>query len=300
MTVVVVYGDDDFLVEQQVQQEAASYMASSIRSYQFPEGFSEFEQEVNTESIDGKSRVFVIFDSEFIPSIPKHETVIFSSSKKMTGVPDDATIINCKKLKSFSNNNEVIKWILKTGDQLGVDLTRVAGALFLNNGNDLRKIYSEIEKIVVLSNPGDVISPDVAKSVMCFSSDLDPKFVIESICEGNTLKALTFYERLQERNDETGWIIAYLQRYTSNQLRFNVLSKSGASNEFISEVIGLHPYVIKQTLQEHKKTFKNDVLCASFLSLCDLDSLHKLGKNVRFLLELEIVRLSEEANVDRI
>jgi DNA polymerase III delta subunit len=128
---------------------------------------------------------------------------------------------------------------------------------------------------------------------MCFSAELTPKSVIDAICEGHTVKALTFYERLQERHDETGWILAYMQRHVAQQMRSDFLLESGASSNRAAEIIGVHPYVYMKTFCQRQNLWPMKTLKKSLRSLCDLDVLHKKGVDVCCGLEVEIITLSE-------
>jgi len=166
----------------------------------------------------------------------------------------------------------------------------------VNCGNSLRKISSEIEKLAAITPQGTVVSPEEAKGLMCFSAELSPSQIIEALCEGHTAKAIAIYDKMQEANDETGWVIAYLQRHVLQQLKFEMLLEKKLSDSEIIETLGVHPFFYKKTILNRRGLWDKKSLLKSVNILCDLDILHKSGDDFAgFGLEVEIMRLSKEA-----
>lgn len=295
---IIVYGEEEFLVERTAREEAALHIPDEIIEYVLPQQLDDYLSESQVPSIK-MGRYAYIVKSDVVPLLPisENDILIVIGGKKPLSDKRAKRVINYSKLKSYNDNNEVLRWILKEGENHNIDLNRVAVGLFLNNGVCLRKLASEIEKLVVLTPSGCQVTPDVARSVMCFSAELTPKSVIDAICEGHTVKALTFYERLQERHDETGWILAYMQRHVLQQMQSDLLLKSGVSPNRAAEIIGINPYVYTKTFGLRRNLWSVEVLRKSLGSLCDLDVSHKKGVDVRCELEIEIIVLSEEAHV---
>lgn len=250
----------------------------------------------------GGSRSFVVLDADEVPPMPvgDDDVLIVSSSGKKLEDPRAKRVLNFPKLKTFDDKNEVVAWILKEGKARNLDLSRIAGALFLNCGIGLRKLDSEIEKLSVITRSG-AVAPEDAKSVMCFCADLTPRYIIDAICDGHTARALAFYDRLQEKGDETGWTIAYMQRHVLQQLRMEALHLSGAPHSEIASNLGVHPFVLKKMMDRRLGLWARSSLTAGLSTLCDLDIAHKRGNPcARYGLETEIIRMSEEArNVKR-
>jgi DNA polymerase III delta subunit len=137
---------------------------------------------------------------------------------------------------------------------------------------------------------------------MCFSAELTPKNVIDAICEGQSAKALALYDKLQEGKDETGWILASLQRHIWQQIIIRQYQKNNIPDRDIFSLLGIHPYVLRQMIESNTSLWSDSSLFQSINTLCDLDGLHRRANpSARLLLELEITRLSEESskNVQR-
>ncbi len=302
---ILVNGEEEFLMERAVADEIEASLIGDVSHFHLPDDLEDYLYSRQVPLMNGGNRAYVLWDVVDIPDLPENpKDVVICVGKN----PKKPLVDNRAKrshlfpaLKTFNDNNDVIKWILKEGDRLNIDLSRVAPALFVNCGKSLRKISSEIEKMSVLTPRGAVVSPDEVKGVMCFSADLTPQPVVEAICDGNTARAIAFYDKLQEANDETGWVIAFLQRLTLQQLRLEKLFAKKHSDGEIADFLGVHPFVYKKTVLPRVGLWKQESLLNSINTLCELDIAHKSGDQfARFGLETEIIRLSEESkNVNR-
>ena len=154
----------------------------------------------------------------------------------------------------------------------------------------------------MLVKPGETVSPELAKLVLCFSADLTPKQVVDSVIDGDVRLALAYYDKLQEKADETGWIISYMQFHVLQQLRMEKLHKKGISQTDAAIKLNVHPFVYKKMLEKRLGLWTSESLLNSVSALCDLDLEHKRGnKTARLGLESEIVQLAEESgNVQRV
>jgi DNA polymerase III delta subunit len=301
LSFIIINGSEEFLKERAALEEARSTLADFIYKYDYAD-LKQYEEESQIPPIFGGTRVFIVWKSETVPSLPQgSDTLIVVSAKRPLEDERAKQVIDFPKLKDYGDNNQVVQWILDEGNALNIDLSYVASALFVSSGRSLRKISSEIRKLAVLCSPGDVVTPEIAKSVMCFSAALNPGSIIDAICDGSTARALAYYDALQERTNETGWIIAYLQRHVLRYLKLHGLVEREMTHDNITKLLGVHPFVFKKVILPRAKFWTRASLVASINTLCDLDMAHKQGDNhARFGLELEIIRLSEEAgNVQR-
>ena len=285
-------------MERAARDEARMSLASDILEFHFPKDEERYSYESQTPLLDSSSRAFIVWGAKEVPLLPaaENDTLVCVCGKK---APPDARAkrsVVFPKLKTYNDNNEVLRWVLKEGDRLNIDLSRVAGALFVNSGNCLRKLSSEIEKLAASVPSGSVVTPEVARGLICFSAELTPKEIIDAICDGHTSKALAYHDRLQERNEETGWIIAYMQRHVLQQLKLEQLRERNEPADFAAECLGVHPFIYKKVLVPRQGLWQRSSLIASLNTLCDLDIAHKKGDDSsKFGLQLEIIRLSEEA-----
>ncbi|KKK91970.1 hypothetical protein LCGC14_2707600, partial [marine sediment metagenome] len=246
------------------------------------DGLPMYLDESDMRPLFGGRRVFIVKGAKEIPPLPSGDDVliIVSASKKKLKSSNANRIHNFPKLKTYDDNNEVISWILKEGARLNIDLSRVAGALFVNCGRSLRKISSEIGKLAILS-PTGAVAPQDARSIMCFSADLTPKSVVDSVCEGRPAMALAFLDKLQEGGDETGWIIAFLQRHVLRQFQMESLNEAGVPQTEAASRLGVHPFVYRKMSESRLGLWSRSSLFSSVEKLRELDVAHKRGKSRR-------------------
>lgn len=297
-SLILIAGEEEFLMERAARDEARMSLASEILEFTFPKDEERYNYEIQTPLLEASSRAFIVWEAKEIPTLPSgdSDTLVFVCGKKP--IPDVRAkrTVTFPKLKTYDDNNEVLRWILKEGEHANIDLSRIAGALFVNTGNCLRKLSSEIEKLAAAVPSGSVVTPDVARGLICFSAELTPKEIIDAICDGHTAKALAYHDRLQERNEETGWILAYMQRHVLQQLKLEQLHERNDSADFAAECLGIHPFIYRKVIAPRRGLWKRPSLTASLETLCDLDIAHKKGDDsAKFGLQLEIIRLSEEA-----
>ena len=297
-TVVIINGDDDFLKERAALEEASMILSTSILHFSFPEEAEKYDDMIDAIPMDDRGQTIIVWGvAEFPKKILEGCTtiVVAAKGKKLSSNCAKRTIC-VQKPKSYDDGAEYIRWILKEGERLNIDLKRVASALFVNCGTDLRKTCSEIAKIKVLVGQSGEADPSVVRRVMCFSAELTPRSVVDAVCEGHPAKAIAFYDKLQEGGCETGWILAYMQRHVIQQIRMAELLKSGCSDAEVSSVLGLHLLTFRNVMAPRLGLWSDSSLRQSLDTLCDLDLLHKRGADVsRWGLETEIIRLSEEA-----
>lgn len=294
---VLISGEEELLMERAAQDEAHLSLAEEIMQFDGSSGLDDYLHESSCALLGGGRRAYIVRDAKEVPALPENaQDTLIVLSKKPLQHPAAKRALKFPKLKAYPENNEVLGWILKEGERHNIDLSRIAGALFVNSGSSLRKLATEVDKLALIVPKGSVVSPETARSLLCFSAELTPKEVIDSLCDGQTSRALAFLDKLQERADETGWVIAYMQRHVLQQLRFELLAEKKAPDDRAAIVLGVHPFILKRMYITRRSLWTKQSLLQSIDTLCDLDIAHKRGSSwARFGLELEVIRLSEEA-----
>jgi DNA polymerase III delta subunit len=293
--VVVIYGEEEFLVERSAHESALSCL-SKIIEYKIPDDINSFI--CDTDSYSETPRAFLIQIDKEIPNFPKNssDNFIFYSKKKpsLVGV-NPSNIIEHPKLKTFDDKNEVIKWIISEGNRYNIDLSRVSNSIFMNCGDNLRKISSEIDKLSYIVQKGHRASPDDIRLSLVFSNSLDPSGIIDSIKMGDVKRAVSIHDKMQSLGEETGWIISYLFKFVSNLYISSILSKIESNPDDIAQKIGIHPFVYKKSIHPYINLWDKSILFESSSKICECDFLHKNGKEIsKFLLVEEIMRLCRE------
>ncbi len=278
-------------MERAARAEAVSLLSSSVLEFR---DLKSYEEEMSCRPMDGSARAFIVWSSS-LPKLPSGPDVLIVVSKKKLEFAAATRRLDFPKLKTYEGKNEVVAWVVKEGERYNIDLKRVAMGLFVNSRKSLRKLASEVRKLSVLV-PSGPVTPEDVRSVLPFSADLTPKEIVEAVCEGHPVKAVAYVDRLQEAEDETGWIIAFLQRHVIQQLRVELLFSSGLSSGDVAKRIEMHPFVFSKVVEPRRGLWSPASLKASLVELCRLDLDHKRGKRSAVVgLEAEVIRLSEEA-----
>lgn len=296
MTLIVIQGEDEFLMERAALDESRSLLCRIPTKINY-DSYSSLEYSDLFEVKDECVIVNKCPDNLDISRFKdKNHILIMKEGVYLKKSDSIDRIIKIDKLKVSGDKNDIIRWIIQEGEHLNIDLSRVAGALFLNSGSRLRKIYTEIEKLRTIASDGDTISPEVAKSVLCFSAELTPKNIIDAMVEGKTNVCLSVYDRLQESGNETGWVLSFLQNFVSQVLRSKIMCSLNTKGVY--ESLSVSAYIYNNFILPHINKWSLESLKTSTQNLFVIEYNHKLGRSISdFLLESEIIRLSEEVKV---
>jgi len=297
-TLVIVSGGEEFLMERAARDEASSRLLGEVMEFRMPSGLPSYLHESESPVFDRRGRVFIAWDCDSVPPLPGADDVLVAVSRPGKELSDRraSRSLDFPKFKVSGERNDYVAWLLKEGESLNIDLSRVASALFVNCGERLRKLSSEVEKLATITPRDGTVTPDIARSVLCFSSEISPKDIIEAICEGKTAAALTYMDRLQDSGDETGWILSYLRRHVLQMIRLKSSLSSGVDETIVSESLGVNPFVLKKFLMPLQGLWSMESLISSAETLSSVDEMNKTGSGLpEYLLECEVVRLSQEA-----
>ena len=289
----LIEGDDEFLIEQLAESIARGSLGDSAIRYNW-DNLSDFWDESTKTGL----RNHIIYGAEGIPDTQTPHTVIICAlpgkSVLRSEKADKRHFVSKPKVQG--DRNEVIPWILKEGQRRNNDLSRIAGALFVNTGIRLRKLASEMDKISDLVPAGSVVTPEMIKPIIVFSAELTPKLIIDAIQEGRTAAALSYYDKLQEKADETGWIIAFLHRFVIQMYRIHIAKEAKKSDKQIAQILEVTDFVYTKFIEPYSGLWKPQSLQESVVRLARLDVQNKQGlADVTPELQTEIIRLAEEA-----
>ena len=139
---IIINGEEEFLKERIAIDEAHNFLVDGIDWFDYSD-LDRYLDESQFVPLSGKGRVFIIKNVKKVPDLPCGESdiLILISDHQLTD-QRAKRIHTVKSLKTFDNNNEIIKWIIMEGKRFNIDLSRIAGALYINNGKRIRKLYS--------------------------------------------------------------------------------------------------------------------------------------------------------------
>lgn len=257
----IINGDNEFLKERKAREVSESFLPFETFEFRMPDDEMKYNFFSQSPAFSSRRRSFIIWDAVSVPRISDYDDaliVVSDTDHKLSDEKAQTTV----SIPNFRKDSDFIDWILEEGERRKIDLNRVAGALFVNNGICLRKIASEIEKLSVIVDSNSTVSPEEAKSVMCMTSSPSPSLIVDLVLNGKMNSIPSVLDVMDENN---AYVISVL-------------------------IHDLQRLLSKDLLKTHTETVKK-----SIRTFCELDKRHRTGDSfVRIALEIELLKLAEE------
>jgi DNA polymerase-3 subunit delta len=201
-----------------------------------------------------------------------------------------------KKLKTYEDNNEVIRWVEAEAKRLGVVLDKgVSGMLYQLVGADLHRLANELEKLQVITKKGEVVTTAILSTVISPSPTSEPWQVAEAAMEKDIKKAMNLLSVLyRNQGDEANVPLTYaLMRQVEKAIVARQLLDRKATDEEISVAVGMHPWRCKNHFIPLVRRHGMDKLAGHMTRLCRLDeSVKSSARSKRTLVELAVLSIA--------
>lgn len=292
MSLIIINGEEEFLKENAAREEARSSLAGEILEFKSVDSYHKYFSIHESEP-----QVAILFNCDTVPSIYENvDLICVSCPDKPLTSKTAKVILNFPKLKTYNDNNEVIPWIIKEGASLNINLSQIANSLFLTCGSRLRKLSSEIKKLSDLAKCTTLDSESISATVSR-SAEITPKNLIDALSSGNIRAAMKYYDLIQEKPGETGWILVSLYHFLENLYYMRCDKDKQMDDQTIAGRHGINYFYYRQYYKPKLNIWSVESLKRSISNVMDLDVLNKQGKgSVEYHLEAEILRLTEEAS----
>jgi len=200
-----------------------------------------------------------------------------------------------EKLKTFDNNNEVIKWAAEEAKRIQLKIDpKVAIALFHLTGGDLYRISNELNKLKLFVGPEGTADLNHVKMVGVQTSGSDPWDVVDAALMKNRKGAMNALNSLYRfANDDPSILLAgTLAKGVEKAFVARSLLDRGCQVEDVAARLAMHPFRYKQTV--HVQASKHSVksLAGIMQKLSELDVEIKSTSHRRTLIELAVLDLS--------
>ena len=224
--------------------------------------------------------------------------VVVSRSASVTGIwaklGDKAVVREHKKLKTWDNNNEVVKWVQDESARVGLKVDpRVALAMYQVAGDDLYRLSSEIHKLKLLVGKG-AVTLEHLNLVMTPSSTVASWDVADSVFLKNWKRALSQVSTIFKYavDDPSLMILGALIKGVERLFVARSLLDKGVTHDEVAGRLGMHPYRFKMSVlpQAEKQTTAGLVRNMQMLSRLDVDL--KRTSHRRTLVELAVYDLA--------
>lgn len=307
LPVIVIYGDERFLVESLIQSITNERLADNER-----------EEQLITYDMDEQLLDDAILEAETFPFFGGNKVIVCEMSYFLTGkkvkstldhnldrliqyvnhpvdfstlilvVPHDKLDERKKVVKTLKQSGEFVEcqsiverdlgeWLRYFKQIYQVEFSkRIEELLIQEVGTSLQLLESEIEKLSLYQGTG-VISDEDAKALISHSAKASSFTLVDAVIKKDLALAINTYKHLVQLNEEEIGLLALLSSQFRTIYQVKTLREKGYQQKQIAQQIKVHPYVVKMAEGRSKKFDLNQLYKA--LDLCaETDHAIKQGK----------------------
>ncbi|MFO7819326.1 MAG: DNA polymerase III subunit delta [Halanaerobacter sp.] len=236
---------------------------------------------------------------DLISDLPE-TTVLLLVSHKSTDkrlkvykrIKEEGEILEFKALKY----KKLDQWIKKQVQREDYKITNRAVKLLEEAfNNNLQRLKSEIEKVIIFANETDLITKELVEEVISKDWLVKENIIfdfVDEIGRNNTSQALNLLFDILNEGTTPKQIIGMIARQIRLMLQSKLLSKEGLTVDQIAGRLKQHPYPIEKCLKQ-SQNFSVESLERALEKLLDADYNLVTGNDDHLELELLVVELKE-------
>ena len=198
----------------------------------------------NWRSLDGLTEIITHPVSTTILVINYKGKKLDGRSKILKEIKKQGVYFTSQKLRDY----EIPKWIQEHCSARNQDIDPMASNLLAEYiGNDLGNLVNALEKLEILSEPGEKITSSMVSAHIGISKDFNVFELQKAIGQRNDSKAL-FIANYFANNQKEHHIIpvsASLFRYFTKLISYHGL-KNVTDQKSVASQLGVHPYFVKE------------------------------------------------------
>jgi len=199
-----------------------------------------------------------------------------------------------KKFKTWESDNEVVKWVLSESARIGLKVDRsIALIMFQVAGDDLYRLSSELHKLKLLVNNGEVTRKHL-DLVMAPSDNTASWDIADSVFLKNWKRALNQVAKVFKYapEDPSLMILGALIKGVERLFVARSMLDKGVPNDEIAGRLGMHPYRFSKTVLPQAERQTTAGLISNMKMLSRLDVEQKRTSHRRTLVELAVYELA--------
>lgn len=289
MAVYFFYGDEDFNIELELQKLSSKlnpdFKAMNYQEFDNPEYsvlvnalrtppmmFGDMLIVINSEEyfLSNKN---VFNDSElediddalknnpetlnvvFVVKLPRDENKKLDSRRKLYKI---LSKYNTKEFPTFKTYKvaDISNWIINQAKTKDITLNQATISLLIEQiGNNLREFDAELDKLKLIAYPQKTVTKKMVEDICISNQDLFN--FAELIMRGNKDSALLEFKKLLDKKHPLELLSAI-----QTMLRKWIILKisSNKSSMELSKIVGMHEFVVKQTLEKLKNTSASELV----------------------------------------
>ncbi len=264
-------------------------------------------------SFDNRDRVVVVDDAQKMKGdkalrayvedkSPTDDSTVLVAAVRAEKLPEiwkfvasKGKLYEHKKLKTYEDNNDVVRWLeteVKKSDRR-FD-TGAAAKLYWCIGNDLHRLSNEMRKLCLIVPRGEKITMEQVAIVATVSPTATTFQVADAMIQRNSkaaMDALTLLYRTQGEECNIP-LVAALMKTVERTMIARKLIDQGADDDVIASALGMHPFLCKKFLL-HVRKHPIGLLVRHMSRLCKLDAEVKgAARSKRTLVELTVLSIA--------
>jgi len=214
-------------------------------------------------------------------------------------VAEKGKLYERKKLKTWDNGKDYVKWCQAEADRLKVRFDKDIDQLFYNYvGADLYRLSNELKKLARLVGPGGKITRESVALVTSPSPQADPFMVAEAAMAKQPKKAMNALSVLI-KNEGDGVCVpvtAALMKQVERSLVIRRMHDQGVDEDEIALAVGMKVWPLRNFALPVAKLHDVRKLSLYMRRLCKLDADVKgPARSKRTLVELTVLAISGQA-----
>lgn len=310
----VAFGGEDFLLDRDIEK-ARSW---KNRQVTLVDGVGKDDYEIvsmcEAEATDGVARTIIVDNAnkvkgdkylkEYITKkIPTDASVILVAVIRAEKLPEiwssaasKGQGVERKKLKTWDDNNEVVKWVNAEALRLGVSFEKGIDLLFYQNvGSDLYRLSNELKKLALLVGDAGKIAKEHLVKVTSASPVAESFHVAEAAMIKDRKRAMNSLSILYKNQGEKALVpVVYaLMRQVEKTLIARRLLDKGTSEADVAVALGVKPWVFQKSILPQARQHGAKDLVRHMGRLCKLDvDVKGPAHSKRTLVELAVLAIA--------
>ena len=228
--------------------------------------------------------------TDFLGDLPPSTVLVFRESqadkrsKLYKAVERNGVIFHCDR----QSDEMIIKLLAKAARAQERGITKEAAQLMiLGLGEDMQRLLSELNKLVLLTAPGDVIGETHVREVCTLSISAKIWDLTDAIAENHKEKAYIYLSSLLDAREAPQMILFSVTKAFMNLYNAKMLQAEGMKFHEIASALGSREFVVKKMCQQARK-FSAKELSARIEFCIRMDETSKTGK-IQAVRALELI-----------
>lgn len=217
---------------------------------------------------------------EFISQIPEttilifRETKVDKRSKLYKAVINNGVVFSCERQKP----EMIVKLLAKAAKSKKRAISQDAAQLMIMGiGNDMERLLSELEKLSLLTDEGEVITEDTVREACALSLSSKIWDLTDAIASNNREKAYIYLKALLDSREPAEMILFSITKNFINLYNTKSLHEEGYNYAKIASVLGIQEFVARKACQQAVRLTKQ--LLSHKIEYClDMDERTKSGR----------------------